>query len=192
MDFRDIKEFLKDSLKYIIMILIILIIVIYIVSFQQVIGPSMSPTLKDGDVLIVNKIIYKFREIKRNEVVVFKYDEKLLIKRIVGLPNEHIAYNNNVMYVNGDPVKEEFIDTTTDDFDIKELGYDVIPKGYYLVLGDNRNNSMDGRNFGLIKKEDIIGKAWIRLWPLNKLKIVKWLTFELKSYRIIIGKVIER
>ena len=56
---------------------------------------------------------------------------------------------------------------------IKELGYDVIPKGYYLVLGDNRNNSMDGRNFGLIKKEDIIGKAWIRLWPLNKLKIVK-------------------
>ena len=86
MDFRDIKEFLKDSLKYIIMILIILIIVIYIVSFQQVIGPSMSPTLKEGDVLIVNKIIYKFREIKRNEVVVFKYDEKLLIKRIVGLP----------------------------------------------------------------------------------------------------------
>ena len=57
MDFRDIKEFLKDSLKYIIMILIILIIVIYIVSFQQVIGPSMSPTLKEGDVLIVNKII---------------------------------------------------------------------------------------------------------------------------------------
>lgn len=173
MDFRDIKEFLKDSLKYIIMILIILIIVIYIVSFQQVIGPSMSPTLKEGDVLIVNKIIYKFREIKRNEVVVLKYDEKLLIKRIVGLPNEHIAYNNNVMYVNGDPVKEEFIDTTTDDFDIKEFGYDVIPEGYYLVLGDNRNNSMDGRNFGLIKKEDIIGKAWIRLWPLNKLKIVK-------------------
>lgn len=173
MDFRDIKEFLKDSLKYIIMILIILIIVIYIVSFQQVIGPSMSPTLKEGDVLIVNKIIYKFREIKRNEVVVLKYDEKLLIKRIVGLPNEHIAYNNNVMYVNGDPVKEEFIDTTTDGFDIKELGYDVIPEGYYLVLGDNRNNSMDGRNFGLIKKEDIIGKAWIRLWPLNKLKIVK-------------------
>lgn len=173
MDFRDIKEFLKDSLKYIIMILIILIIVIYIVSFQQVIGPSMSPTLKEGDVLIVNKIIYKFREIKRNEVVVLKYDEKLLIKRIVGLPNEHIAYNNNVMYVNGDPVKEEFIDTTTDYFDIKELGYDVIPEGYYLVLGDNRNNSMDGRNFGLIKKEDIIGKAWIRLWPLNKLKIVK-------------------
>ena len=80
MDFRDIKEFFKDSLKYIIMIIVILFLVICVVSFHQVMGPSMNKTLSEGDVVLVNKFIYKFRKITRNEIVVLKHDEKLLIK----------------------------------------------------------------------------------------------------------------
>lgn len=173
MDMRDIKEFIKDSLKYIIIVVVILFIVICVMSFQQVIGPSMNPTLYEGDVVVVNKFIYKFRKITRNEVVVLKYDEKLLIKRVVGLPGEHVAYNNNIMYIDGEKYKEKFTNSKTDDFDIKQLGYDIIPDDYYLVLGDNRENSMDGRDFGLIKKSDILGKAAVRIWPLNKITLIK-------------------
>ena len=173
MDFRDIKEFFKDSLKYIIMIVIILFLVICVVSFHQVMGPSMNKTLSEGDVVLVNKFIYKFRKITRNEIVVLKHDEKLLIKRIVGLPGESVAYNNNILYINGKGYNEKFVSSKTDDFDIKDLGYEPIPDDYYLVLGDNRANSMDSRDFGLVKKSDIVGKASVRIWPLNKIKFVK-------------------
>ena len=90
MDLRDIKEFLKDALKYIIAIVVILIVAIYVVSFQEVIGPSMNNTLKSGDITVVNKLVFRLRNIKRNEIVSLKKDDKIMVKRIIGLPGEHI------------------------------------------------------------------------------------------------------
>ena len=177
MDFRDIKEFLKDSLWLIIIVLIVLLANIYIVSFQQVVGPSMKNNLESGDIVVLNKIIYKFRDIKRCDVVSFEYDSKNLVKRVIGLPGEHIEYKDNYLYINGTKYTEDYLDkdVVTNDFKLEDLvgNYDKIPDGMYLVLGDNRTDSMDSRDFGLVSKKDIKGKVSIRIWPLSGLKLIK-------------------
>lgn len=170
MDLRDIKEFLKDALKYIIAIVVILIFAIYVVSFQEVIGPSMNNTLKSGDITVVNKLVFRLRNIKRNEIVSLKKDDKIMVKRIIGLPGEHIEYKDNILYVDGKKISDSR-SSSTRDFKLESIGYDTIPKDMYLVLGDNRTNSSDSRTFGLVKKSDIIGKVNIRIYPFNKIKI---------------------
>lgn len=115
MDLRDIKEFLKDVSKYIIIALIVFLIVVYVVSFEQVIGPSMEPTLKEENIIVVDKLSYKFRKIKRNEIIIFKYDEKYLIKRVIGLPGETIEYKNNILYIDNEAYEETFLSNVTTD-----------------------------------------------------------------------------
>ena len=168
MDFREITEFIKDISKYIIIVVVTFLLVTFVISFHQVIGPSMSPTIKENTVFIVNKFIYNFRDIKRNEIIILRHDEKYMIKRVIGLPGEHIEYKDNVLYINGKAYNENFLkkNVITEDYDTK-----IIPKNKYFVLGDNRENSHDGNDFGLIDKKDIVGKAWISIWPINKLKI---------------------
>ncbi len=170
MDLRDVKEFFKDALKYIIAIVVILIVAIYVVSFQEVIGPSMNDTLKSGDITVVNKLIYRLRNIKRNEIVSLKKDDKVMVKRIIGLPGEHIEYKDNILYVDGKKISDSR-SASTKDFKLESIGYETIPKDMYLVLGDNRTNSSDSRTFGLVKKSDIIGKVNMRIYPFNKIKI---------------------
>lgn len=172
----DIKEFFKDAFKYILTAIIVIFIFLYIVCVQQVVGPSMQPTMMNGDVALLSRIHYKFFSIKRNDIVSLDYaDTKYLIKRVVGLPGESIAYKNNILYINGVSYKETFLndDVITNDFSLTELGYSKIPKDMYLVLGDNRSNSMDSREIGLISKKDIKGKVFLRIWPLNKFDFLK-------------------
>lgn len=173
MDLRNITEFIKDASKYIIVIIFVLLFFIFVMGLQQVIGPSMNPTLNEGDIIITNKFIYRFKSIERNDIVVISQDEKYMIKRIVGLPGETVEYQNNDVLINGKAYKETFTNSETEDFTIQDLGYDVIPEDMYLVLGDNRENSLDSRTFGLISKNQIIGKAWIKIWPISKMKIIK-------------------
>lgn len=170
MDMRDIKEFIKDTSKYLIIALVVLILFVYVLSFQQVIGPSMTPNYEEGEVFLLNKIRYKFSEIKRFDVVVLESNQsKYMIKRIIGLPGEHIEYKENKLYVNGKEVIEEFIKTgDTANFNIKSLSEEVIPKDSYFVVGDNRENSQDSRSYGFISKDDIIGKVEFRIWPIFK------------------------
>lgn len=177
MDFLDIKEFLKDTLKYIVLIVVVLFTVIYVVTLEQVIGPSMSPTLNNGDVVLLNKFIYKFSDIKRGEIVSLNYsDTKFLIKRVIGLPGEYVEIKDNQVYIGDKILNEYYLDNAKmSNFSLNDLGFNVIPKDMYLVLGDNRENSMDSRDLkvGLIRKNDIIGRVRVRLWPLNKIGIVK-------------------
>lgn len=178
MDWLSFKEFIKDSLKYIIFIIVVLVIALYVVGLQQVVGPSMQPTLKNNDVVILDKISYRFTDIKRGDIVALYYaDTKYLIKRVVGLPGETISFNNNTLYIDDKMYNENYLskDTITDNFDLSTLGQNKIPEGMYLVLGDNRSNSMDSRNpdVGLIKKENIIGKVRLQIWPLNKFKLIR-------------------
>jgi len=167
---RDIKELLRDLLKYAIVIVIVLLLILYVVSLQQVIGPSMNPNYQSGDVLILNKLQYRVGKPKRFEVAAIQnQDTKYFIKRVIGLPNEHIAYKDGILYVNGKVLEEPFsVAEETPDFDLISLGYETIPEGYYLVLGDNRTNSLDSRSkeVGLMKEEDFIGKVAFRIWPL--------------------------
>ena len=176
MDWLEIKEFFKDTIKYIILIIFVLVLALYVVSLQQVVGPSMSPNFNSNDVVILDKISYRFKNVKRGDVVsVYYADTKYLIKRVIGLPGEHIEYKDNILYINGESYEEDYLnsDIVTEDFNINSLGYDTIPEGYYLVLGDNRGDSLDSRDskVGLIPEENIIGQVRIRIWPLNKIGI---------------------
>ena len=143
MDWLEIKEFFKDTAKIVVTIAIVLVVIVYVVSITQVVGNSMHPTLKDGEILILNKLKYKITEVKRGDIISLKYADTYI--------------STNLKY---------------DDFDLKTLGYEKIPDGYYFVLGDNRENSMDSREIGLIPKKDIIGKVSIRFWPFNKFKFL--------------------
>lgn len=175
MDWLEIKEFLKDSIKMIAFIAVVLFLFIYVISITQVVGNSMSPTLQSGEILLLNKLKYRLSDVKRGDIISLDYaDTKYLIKRVVGLPGEEIYIKDNKLYINNEQYEETYISTNLkyDDFDLKTLGYEKIPDGYYFVLGDNRENSMDSREIGLIPKKDIIGKVSIRFWPFNKFKFL--------------------
>lgn len=167
-----IINIVKEIIPYIIVILLAILIRTFIASPVRVNGPSMNDTLKDGQILLLNKMNKNY---KRFDIVVIDSNGMKIIKRIIGLPGESIEYKNNSLYINNKYV-EDMTDEVTADFSLEELyGYKIIPKGYYFVMGDNRDESSDSRNpsIGLIKKSDIKGKVKIRLWPLNKIGKVK-------------------
>ena len=168
MDFRDIKEFTKDTLKYFVMVVAVLFTVLYVVSIQQVVGPSMSPNYQNGDVTILSKLHYHLFPVKRFDVVTIQQEEKYIIKRIIGLPGETVRYQDNQLYINGRPIEEPFLENVvTEDFDLSMIEEKTIGEDEYFVLGDNRGDSMDSRTFGLITKKDIIGKVAFRIWPIR-------------------------
>jgi len=172
MDFRGITEFFKDTSKYIIVIVVVLLTFIFILGIQQVVGPSMSPNYEEGNVLLVNKFIYRISNVKRNDVIVLTHGDKYMIKRVIGLPGEKVEYRNNNLYINGNLIEEKYIDKEkirTKDFSLDN----PIPDNMYFVLGDNREDSSDSREYGLISKKDIVGKSFVRIWPFNKFGIVK-------------------
>lgn len=174
MDWLSIREFIIDFVKLIIVIVVILFLMIYVVSITQVVGNSMSSTLQNGDILVLNKIKYRFMDIKRGDIISLEYaDTKYLIKRVIGLPGDSVSIKNNTLYINDKVYVENYLDEGLeyDDFELSSLGYNTIPDNMYLVLGDNREDSLDSREIGLISKEEVIGKVAFRIWPLNKLAV---------------------
>ncbi|MUK89934.1 signal peptidase I [Ornithinibacillus sp. L9] len=148
-------------------------------------GPSMLPTLHDRDQMIVNKFKYQINDPERFDIVVFHAsDQKDFIKRVIGLPGEHVAYEDNVLYINGEAVEEPFYTEEqddvlpypgpTNDFTLEDLpgNYEVIPEGHVLVLGDNRNNSTDSRVLGVISMEQIVGTTSLIYWPFDRMQMV--------------------
>lgn len=146
-------------------------------------GPSMLTTLHDRDQMIVNKIDYRFNEPERFDIVVFHAnDKKDFIKRVVGLPGEHVAVKEDVLYIDGEAVDEPFLDhdTTTpnalptNDFTLENLPgeHETIPEGHVLVLGDNRGNSTDSRMLGVIPIDSIVGKTSLIYWPLDRIQML--------------------
>lgn len=175
MDLLDIKELIKDILKYAVLIIVILFVVTYLFSLQQVMGSSMEPNLNNNDILLLNKVKYRFQDIKRGDVVALKFkDTNYLVKRVIGIPGDRVEFVDNTLYLNGNKQEEPYLDdVVTDDFSLKDLGYDVIPENMYFVLGDNRENSSDSRELGLVAREDILGETMLRIWPLNGIKMIK-------------------
>lgn len=169
MDFRDIIEFFRDTFKYIVVAVLVFLLFIFVIGLQQVVGPSMTPTLKEGSVVVVNKLKKNF---KREDVIVLSQDEKYMIKRVIGLPGEYIQYKDNVLYINGERYDEKYLkdDVITEDFKLEDINETIIPEGMYLVLGDNRMDSMDSRDYGLVSKEKVVGKVIMSIWPLNNVK----------------------
>lgn len=161
---------LKELLPYLIIVIAVVLIRTFIITPVIVDGKSMDPTLKNDQILILKKYD---KTITRFEIVVLKKNGSKLVKRVIGLPGEHIEYKDNKLYVNGEFVEENFINTETKNFDTAIFGSETIPENYYFVLGDNRPNSADSRIIGLIHKNEIIGTTNFSLFPFTRFGIVK-------------------
>ena len=160
---------IKEILPYIIIIIIVVLIRSFIITPIIVSGDSMKPNLHNKEILLERKIGYNSTSIKRFDIVVIKNDNEEIIKRIIGMPGEHIAYKNNKLYVNDKFMETNFNYRDTNDFNLEEIcSCTSIPEGKYLVLGDNRPISKDSRIIGLVDEKDILGKAVYRIWPISK------------------------
>jgi len=144
-------------------VLIAALIHLFLAQATRVYGQSMEPTLHMDDRLLVEKITYRFRPPQRGDIVVIRLWEgrEPLIKRIVGLPGEEIAIRNGRVYINGQPLEEDYLAEPTQGY----LPPTRIPPMHYFVLGDNRDGSNDSRNFGPVPRDKIIGRAIFRYWP---------------------------
>ena len=165
------RELLSLLLYFVFVIAISYGIVTFIGQRTQVSGNSMNPTLQHKDNLLIDKISYRFNDPKRFDIIVFEYLEEPgthYVKRIIGLPGETIQIKDTLIYVNGEVLEEHF---GAEAMLMEGIAKDEITLGEdeYFVLGDNRNHSKDSRDelVGAVKKDQIIGKVWIRIWPLS-------------------------
>lgn len=149
-------------------------------------GESMMPTLENGDRMLVNKIGYSIGKPDRYDIVVFHApDDKDYIKRVIGIPGDHIAYEDDQLYINGKAHAEPYLTSLkeqqslgsgnlTTDFTLEQLTeLEVIPEGYVFVLGDNRKKSTDSRIIGLVPIKDIVGNTNYVFWPLSEMGFVE-------------------
>lgn len=147
----------------------------FVAEARYIPSESMLPTLEINDRLIVEKISYHFNEPQRGDIVVFRPTDGIrqaepnfkdaLIKRIVGLPGETVAVRDGSVFINGQALVETYIQELPN----YEWGPQVVPDGAYLVLGDNRNNSYDSHFWGFVPRQNLIGRAAVRVWPLDRL-----------------------
>lgn len=169
-----VKLLIKEIIIWIVEIIIVIGIawgiINYCVEKTIMLGNSMEMTLDDKDTIILNKFIYKYSKPKRFDVVVFKQNGKehsyYNIKRIIGLPNETIQIIDGKIYINGEIIDEKISVEAIKNAGLAEEEI-ILDDNEYFVLGDNRNNSEDSRfaSIGNIVKDDIIGKAWLKVEP---------------------------
>lgn len=182
---KKVISFFLDILQTVVLALSIFVIS-YLFLFQphQVKGNSMFPNFQNDDFLLTDKISYRFNDPQRGDVVVFKappsepcsVKECEYIKRVIGLPGEAIRVSDNVIFVNDMKLNEDFLSgevLTRPGSYLREGQSLKLDEDEYLLLGDNRPYSRDGREFGPIKKERFIGKAWFIYWPPGKLGVVQ-------------------
>lgn len=165
-----------------IVIALAIFVVVYRFLFQphQVKGNSMFDNFHDGEYLLTDKVSYRFNPPIKDDVVVFKApmnEEYDYIKRIIGLPGDKIMVKEGRVFINGTEDSEAgYLDGRIQTLAGRYLSEGVtitVPAGSYFVMGDNRNNSSDSRDFGPVPMENIVGKAWIRYWPLTEIGVVK-------------------
>lgn len=141
-------------------------------------GDSMYSTLEEGDYLIINRMSYKFKDPERGDIIVFESDlqqddgsSKDLVKRVIGVGGDTVKIENSKVYVNGEELVEPYIDDQVTEGDIDT----VVPEGSIFVLGDNREISLDSRydSVGFINNSDILGKVFVRLYPFNKIGLLR-------------------
>lgn len=157
------KELFSTAL---ISLTIFFIFYIFLVQPHRVKGESMTPNFEDGELILTEKVSYRFSTPKRGDVIVFKapgQNKVDYIKRIIGLPGDHLEINEGSIFINGKRLIEDYeIQVTESEVNL------VIGDNQYFVLGDNRSASSDSRVFGPIDKSAIEGRAWVVYWPILK------------------------
>lgn len=177
---KSVKNVLLISIYIWSVLFLVYLMVSYVGRRIVVDGSSMEPALSNQDNVMIDKITYSLREPERFDIIVvtFQYQPRItFIKRIIGLPGETVFINEEgFIYIDGELLSETYgIERITPE----NIGLAAVPitlgENEYFVLGDNRNDSLDSRNpaIGNIKREDIVGKAWSRVWPLAKFGLLK-------------------
>ena len=168
------KAFLRDTLLIIVAAVVISLLIQTTIQKSSVNGYSMEPSFQDEQQLLINKVVYYLHEPERGDVVIFHppppYNSETtpFIKRIIALPGDIIEIKNGAVYVNGLKLDEPYIkEPPAYNFQQKK-----IPENEYFVLGDNRNSASDSHNGWTVPRQNIIGKAWLSIWPLGEWGLV--------------------
>lgn len=147
-------------------VLIAILLNLFVVQPTKVRGESMEPTLHTNEYLLVEKVSYRLHTPRRGDVVVFKYprdEEENFIKRVIAVPGETVEIVSGRVYINGQSITEPYLLQLPRE----SMPPTKIPEGKLFVLGDNRLNSNDSRAFGMVTMEEVVGRAWLRYWPLD-------------------------
>ena len=169
------RSLLRETLETILLTVIIFVVLNTATGRFQVRGSSMEPTLRDGQYLVISKLVYWVHPPERGDIIVFQPPNNPsddYIKRIVGLPGERIEIRDGGVWVDGAPIEESYIANPGSYSGAWSLGDEE-----YFVLGDNRNNSSDSHSWGLLPQENIVGKAWLCYWPPEEWSMVDHHTF---------------
>lgn len=173
----DKKSSSKDwykALEWIVAMVLAVIIAAGIRTFlfvpYEVHGASMEPTLQGDELLIVNKLIYRFDQPEYGDIIVFHTSEKRdFIKRVIGLPGDQIAIKDGKVFRNGEELEEPYI---YEPMNINMKEEVTVPEGHIYVMGDNRNNSKDSRRIGPVKIDAVVGRADLVIWPLDRMHLL--------------------
>ena len=177
---KVMKEFLNTAIYLLCVRGAVWLVITFVGQRTEVEGASMENTLHNGDNLIVDKLSYRFRDPERFDIIVFPFQYQAntyYIKRIIGLPGETVQImEDGSIYINGEKMEESYGREVIQPETIGRAAEPIVlGEDEYFVMGDNRNNSSDSRTdiVGNIKREDIIGKAWLRIWPLSDFGVLK-------------------
>ena len=175
----SIGKFILSFIETVVVALVISVVLyLFIMTPHEVVGNSMHPTYKNGEMLMANKVLYRIKKPARGDVIIFKYsDNQDFIKRIIGLPGETVMLKDGKLYIDGNILNESnylssSIYTNGGEY-LKEGETISVPEGRFFVCGDNRPHSSDSRMFGPIDSKDIKGKAWIVYFPFDEFRLVK-------------------
>ncbi|MBE7066480.1 MAG: signal peptidase I [Ruminococcaceae bacterium] len=165
------RRIIKSSIYALVLVAAVAVLIAtLILPVLQISGTSMEPTLNNGEIVV----LLKTNKLQRGDLCGFSYSNKILIKRVIGLPGDTIIIDEaGTVFVNGEELDEPYVsDKSLGECDI-EFPYEV-PEGTYFLLGDHRETSIDSRNtvIGCIEKEQIVGKLFLRIWPLSELKFL--------------------
>lgn len=175
----SLGSFILDFVQSIVLALSVFVLLyLFVVQPNEVNGNSMVPNFQNRERILTDKLSYQFGEPKRGDVVVFKApasepcseNECEYIKRIIGIPGDRVMVFGGQVYLNGELLKQDFLpaDFVTEPGAFSQEGVEIeVPEDSYLVFGDNRSHSRDGREFGPISRKLILGKAFFRYWPLD-------------------------
>ena len=185
------RAVIKELFETVILALLIFVVLQLSVQNFRVQGPSMRPTLENGEHVLVNRLvyvkldpnrvvsmlpfvdqgpessIYPFHAPRRGEVIIFRFprdESRDFVKRVIGVPGDRIEIEDGQVIVNGIPLAEPYI-TRPDRGDMDEV---TVPEGSFFVLGDNRRASNDSRHWGPVPADNVVGRAWVAFWPLNR------------------------
>ena len=173
-EFNIVKELIGMLIYIVVVIIVVWFIVHFVGQRTEVSGESMYDTLEDGDNLWIDKLSYRFKDPKRFDIVVFPYQDSdvYYIKRVIGLPGEKVRIGDDgTIFINDEALEEDYgYETIMPDRIGRATDTITLGEDEYFVMGDNRNNSKDSRfeSVGNISKDELIGKAVLRMWPLSK------------------------